>query len=309
MTRRLLERDRLALLRPVVGLGRADDGGRLPPDVPRHPPLHDRGRDPRRFRDRDLRRARALDDVLERRRPEPAALQPAPRRRWLERRLQGDGVRDPRLHRLRGRRRRSARRRGTRAARCRARSSARRSRSASSTSSARTPGSSARASTTSSNQATTSADPWRNLGKVFWGGGWVARLPRDLQLDRGELERGRERGDARLLRARPERARAAAARAHAPEVQDAERRDHLDVLFALVLVAAVRLEVGPADRLLTDRDARRAARDPRLHAGLRSAASWLLLGRAARASSTRSCTSCCRSAGSCSSSSRSTTST
>ena len=38
------------------------------------------------------------------------------------------------------------------------------------------------------------------------------RLPRDLQLDRGELERGDERGDARVLRARAQRPRAGAAR-------------------------------------------------------------------------------------------------
>ena len=54
------------------------------------------------------------------------------------------------------------------------------------------------------------------------GHGLGDRVPRDLQLDRGELERGHERGDARVLLARAQRARAAHARADPREVQDAD---------------------------------------------------------------------------------------
>ena len=55
-----------------------------------------------------------------------------------------------------------------------------------------------------------------------------ARVPRDLQLDRRELECGGERRDAGVLRAGAEPARARAARHDASGVQDAVHRDHLD---------------------------------------------------------------------------------
>ena len=125
--RRGEHRGRLALHRPVVDLGAADGRDRVPADVPRHPPLDDGRRHPRRVRDRDLRRARALDALLERRRAEPAAVQPEPRasatgaassRGWCSRSSRSSASR---------RRRRSARRRRTRGARSRAPSSARRS--------------------------------------------------------------------------------------------------------------------------------------------------------------------------------------
>src|SRR5439155_556694 len=51
-----------------------------------------------------------------------------------------------------------------------------------------------------------------------------ARIPRDLQLARRELERGGQRGDACLLRTGTQPAGAAAARAHPSGVQDAVRR-------------------------------------------------------------------------------------
>ena len=78
-----------------------------------------------------------------------------------------------------------------------------------------------------------------------------ARVSRDLQLDRGQLERGRERRDARLLLARPQRARTAPARAYAQAVQDTDRRDHLDVRVRARRRAAVRLEVGPLNGFFT----------------------------------------------------------
>ena len=100
------------------------------------------------------------------------------------------------------------------------------------------------------NQATTAPTRGGTSRKVFWGTRLGARVPRDLQLDRGELERGGQRGDARLLLAGAQRPRAAAARADAPALQDAERRDHLDDASSRSCSSlAVRLEVGPADRL------------------------------------------------------------
>ena len=265
--RGLQERDRLRLQRPVVDLGRGDDRDRLPADLPRHPHLDDGGRDPRLLRDRHLRGARDLDAALERRRPEPAAVQPEPRRRQLGRRLQGDGVRDPRLHRLRGlgaargggeepaahgaagRRRLGDRDRPLlRAVRLRL-GLRRRVRQL------RRPGDGRRP----------VAEPRQGVLEH----GLDPGVPRDLQLDRGELERGGERGHARLLLARAQPARAAPARAHPPRVQDAERRDHLDVRLRARALADRRLEVEPRHRLRRDRDRGRAARDRRLHARLR----------------------------------------
>src|SRR5919109_622475 len=91
------------------------------------------------------------------------------------------------------------------------------------------------------------------------------RLPRHLQLDRRQLERGGERRDARHLRARPEPPRAAPARAHPPAVQDAARRDHLDDDLRARGVVRPRLEVGPARRVRVHRHARRDRRRGRLH--------------------------------------------
>src|SRR5262249_39716919 len=93
-------------------------------------------------------------------------------------------------------------------------------------------------------------------------------LPRDLQLDRGELERGGERGDARLLRAVAEQPRAPSARARTPEVPHAVHRDPLDERVRHGALVHPRLEVGTADRLLADRDARSDRRGARLHADL-----------------------------------------
>ena len=101
------------------------------------------------------------------------------------------------------------------------------------------------------------------------GQGLDPRLPRDLQLDRGELERRGERSDARVLRARAQRARARAARRTRRSSRRRTSRSSGMTVFAIVLSLLVRLEVGRADRLLVHRDARRAARDPRLHADLR----------------------------------------
>ena len=147
--RRVRHGGRLALERPVGRVGAADGGDRLPADLSRRPPLDDGGRDPRSVRDRDLRRARAVDALLQRGRPEPRSRSTRHTRRangaacsrgWSSRFSRSSASRP--LHR-------SARKRRIHAARCPGRSSARRSRSASSTCSARTPGCSAPASTTS----------------------------------------------------------------------------------------------------------------------------------------------------------------
>ena len=53
--RRVQHERRLALERPVGGLGAPDGGDRLPAHLPRRPPLDDGRRDPRRVRDRRLR--------------------------------------------------------------------------------------------------------------------------------------------------------------------------------------------------------------------------------------------------------------
>ncbi len=114
----------------------------------------------------------------------------------------------------------------------------------------------------------TGADPWRNLGKVFWGTGWILDLPGDLQLDRRELQRGGERGHARVLRALAQRAGAAAAGAHPSGLQDAARGDHLDVAVRARGRAGLRHDLGPADRVLADRHDRGAGGDRRLHGRL-----------------------------------------
>ena len=75
-------------------------------------------------------------------------------------------------------------------------------------------------------KAGASGDPWRDARQGLLGRRLGARLRRDHQLDRRELERGLQRRDARLLCDGAQRHRAEGARAHAPEIQDAARRDH-----------------------------------------------------------------------------------
>ena len=141
-------------------------------------------------------------------RPEHAAVQPVARGRSLERRVQGDGVRDPRLHRLRGVR--AARRGGeeseTHGAARRHRLGARdrhllrallvrvgvRRR--------------LRQLRHAGDRSRSVAEPRQGVLGHRLG----RRVPRDLQLDRGELERGDERRDASVLRALAQRPRAGA---------------------------------------------------------------------------------------------------
>ena len=83
------------------------------------------------------------------------------------------------------------------------------------------------------------------------------RVPRDLQLDRGELERGDERRDARVLCARAQRARTASrSDARTRSFKTPYDRDHLAVGFALVLSLLVGWKWEPGCRLRDHRDAR-----------------------------------------------------
>ncbi len=138
----------VGLDRPVVDLGPARRGHRVLPDLPRRAPLDERRRPARDLRGRRLPRARDLDAPVERH-PERGPRPDERGGRDLQRDLQGDGVRDPRVHRVRGGGAAWARKRDGRGGRSRAPSSARASRSGSSTSCARSPGWQARASTTS----------------------------------------------------------------------------------------------------------------------------------------------------------------
>ena len=145
-------------------------------------------------------RARALDPVLEDRRPERAAVQPVACGRPLERRLQGDGVRDPRVHRLRGL---GAARRGGEEPASHGAAGGRRLGARDRPLlrallvrvglrrrllQLRRPGDGRR--------------PVAQPRQGLLGHRLGRRLPRDLQLDRCELERRDERRDARVLLAR-----------------------------------------------------------------------------------------------------------
>ena len=84
-------------------LGRGD---RLLPHLPRRAALHARRDHPRNLRDRRLRRTRDLDARVERRESRPPGVQPVEpepgRRERFLRDLQGDDLRHPRVHRVRG---------------------------------------------------------------------------------------------------------------------------------------------------------------------------------------------------------------
>ena len=195
----------------------------------------------------------------------------------LERRLQGDGVRDPRVHRLRGGR--AARRGGEEPAphdpACGRRLGDRHRpllRAA-----ARTHGSSARASTTSSSRRR-SADPWRDLGKVFWGGGWVLVFVAIFNSIVANSNAGVNAATRVFYAiARNGLAPQPLARTH-PQFKTPNVAIIGKTIFALVLVAVARLEVGPAERLRHARDAG-GRRDHRLHARDASARSATTSGR------------------------------
>ena len=115
----------------------------------------------------------------------------------------------------------------------------------------------------------TGADPWRNLGKVFWGTGWVVvflAICNSIAANSNAAMNAATRVFYSL--ARNGLAPHTLGR-DAFEVQDAERRDHLAHGHLARDLAARRLEVEPRRRLRRHRDACGAARRARVHARLR----------------------------------------
>jgi len=115
----------------------------------------------------------------------------------------------------------------------------------------------------------TGPDPWRNLGQVFWGTGWVIvflAICNSIAANSNAAVNAATRVFYSLSRKPPG---TAGARPHASDVQDAERRDHLDDDLRRRSLAARRLEVESRCWLRRDRNGGGAARDPRLHARVR----------------------------------------
>ena len=112
-----------------------------------------------------------------------------------------------------------------------------------------------------------SGDPWRETREGVLGRRLGARVRRDHQLDHRQLERGLQRRHARLLCDGPKRDRTEGARAHAPGVQDTAHRDPRQPRDRRRALVHHGLEVGPAERVHHARDGRDGRRDHRLHAG------------------------------------------
>ena len=90
----------------------------------------------------------------------------------------------------------------------------------------------------------TGADPWRNLGKVFWGTGWILvflAICNSIVANSNAAVNAATRVFYSLAR---NGLAPRAARAHAPRVQDAERGDHLDVGLRVRAGAFVGLAAG-----------------------------------------------------------------
>ncbi len=111
----------------------------------------------------------------------------------------------------------------------------------------------------------TGADPWRDLGDVFWGTGWILVF---LAICNSIAANSNAAVNAatRVFYALARNGLAPRPLGHTHPSQDAAHGDHLDVAFALVLALVCRDDLGSADRLLDDRHGRRAGRDRRLHA-------------------------------------------
>ena len=129
------------------------------------------------------------------------------------------------------------------------------------------------------NQAT-GADPWRNLGKVFWGTGWVVVFLAICNSIAANSNAAINAATRVFYALAAQRARPATARARASAVQDAAHRDHRHERLRVHAVAARRLEVETPDRVLAHRDGRSDRRRRRVHARLRRR-DLGLLGRAA----------------------------
>ena len=127
----------------------------------------------------------------------------------------------------------------------------------------------------------TGADPWRDLGKVFWSTGWILvflAICNSIAANSNAAVNAATRVFYAL--ARNGLAPRPLARTH-PEFKTPNVAIIWLTIFALVLGAAVRLEVGAADRLRDDRDDGGADRDRRLHAGRGRAASATTSARVA----------------------------
>ena len=111
----------------------------------------------------------------------------------------------------------------------------------------------------------TGADPWRNLGKVFWGWGWILvflAICNSIAANSNAAVNAATRVFYAL--ARNGLAPKPLARTHS-KFKTPNIAIIWMTVFAIVLSLLDRLEVGRAHRVLADRDAGRAARHPRLH--------------------------------------------
>ena len=92
------------------------------------------------------------------------------------------------------------------------------------------------------------ANPWRNLGKVFWSTGWILIF---LAISNSTLANSNAGVNAatRVIYAMARNGLAPRALAHThPVAQDAARGDHREDALAIVVALADGLEVGTADR-------------------------------------------------------------
>ena len=205
--------------------------------------------------------SRDLDAHLERRPPGPPGVQPHPRppgslREQLHRRLQGNGLRDSRLHRLRGV---GAARRGSEATHA-----------GYPTRGCRTPASGSGSSTSSLayawvyggrlqslHRSGRAARPIRGArsAKMFWGAGWVLVFAAIINSIIANSNAGFNAAtrvfycDGAQRASRRRRSRARIPRFKTPHVAIL-----VNTFFAVGAVAAPRLEVGAAERLLHPRD-------------------------------------------------------
>ena len=153
----------------------------------------------------------------------------------------------------------------------------------------------------------TGADPWRNLGKVFWGWGWILvflAICNSIAANSNAAVNAATRVFYAL--ARNGLAPKPLARTHS-KFKTPNVAIIWMTIFAIVLSLLFGWKWGALIGFCVHRDAGRAARHPRLHDDLRRL-HVDVPDEDAVDSSTRSCTSCCRSRGSSCSSSRSTTS-
>ncbi len=102
----------------------------------------------------------------------------------------------------------------------------------------------------------TGADPWRNLGKVFWSTGWIVVFLAICNSIAANSNAAVNAATRVFYALAAQRARADGRSATCTR---SSRRRHIAIIgmsgVRVHPLAAARLEVGPADRLLVDRDA------------------------------------------------------